>query len=206
MAGLYHIAEIFASLQGEGRHSGMAAVFVRLAGCNLRCSFCDTDFSAKESLSLDELVVRIKEFSLPNVILTGGEPGLQVDADLVERLHAEGLRIHVETNGSYALPGGIDWITCSPKTTDVARIGLEKADEVKLVFVWGDADDLAAESGVAAYGAVIEKLAPSSLCLQPCDTLCEDTTKANTNGAISYILRHPHWRLSLQTHKYLNIR
>lgn len=206
---IYHIAEIFASLQGEGAHTGMAAVFVRFSGCNLSCSFCDTDFSARLHLSADQIVAGVKQAAGENpvrtVILTGGEPGLQVDAGLVDALHQAGLAIHVETNGTCPFPEGIDWITCSPKTTDVSQIRLQRADEVKVVFTWGGAES-DSEQEISRYSAIINRLKPSSLRLQPCDTGEKTTTAANTRGAIAYILGHPEWRLSLQTHKYLDIR
>ena len=109
----YRINEIFYSLQGEGFWTGTPAVFVRFSGCNLRCPFCDTAHQAFTPMSADDILSACSE--APVVVLTGGEPGLQVDAALIEALHGAGYRVHIETNGTVALPGGIDWVTLSPK-------------------------------------------------------------------------------------------
>lgn len=194
---IYHISEIFPSLQGEGAHSGMAALFVRFAGCNLSCSFCDTDFSAKEHLSLDGLMEKILGYGYEHIILTGGEPALQIDEALISRLHAEGLRIHVETNGTLPLPEGIDWITCSPKSENAETIHLSHADEVKVVYTGQD---------IRAYEEIISKLSPSSLRLQPCDTGNSKLNAVMTRQAVEAIMTNPKWRLSLQTHKLINIK
>lgn len=194
---IYHLVEIFSSLQGEGRHTGMAAVFVRFAGCNLRCSFCDTDFSAKFHLGIDDLVREIQSFNIPNVIFTGGEPTIQLDKALVSRLKGLGMHLHIETNGTGTVPVGIDWITCSPKSTDITSINLTHADEVKVVFQNQD---------MSAYDAIIEKLSPECLSLQPCDTGDPIRNASLTKGAMEYIMKNPKWRLSLQTHKILDIR
>ena len=194
---IYHLAEIFASLQGEGHHTGMASVFVRFSGCNLRCSFCDTDFSAKIHMDLEELVNEINGFGIPNIIFTGGEPSLQLDSELVNRLKVLGKNLHIETNGTGLLPEGIDWITCSPKSTDVHTIHLQHADEVKIVYEGHD---------MTAYDSIIEALGPQVLSLQPCDTGDEMTNRRLTKEAMDFVMSHPRWRLSLQTHKILNIR
>lgn len=133
----------------------------------------------------------------PMVVLTGGEPGLQVDAELVEAFHQAGFRVHIETNGTRALPEGIDWVTLSPKSglpgvVGDAAVVLERADEIKVVFSEGDDP-----SRWAAFPATWHFL-------QPCDAA--DVTKANTVAAIRYCQEHPLWRLSLQTHKLLGIR
>ena len=145
----YRINEIFYSLQGEGFWTGTPAVFVRFSLCNLRCPFCDTDFRSYSELSAEDIVSaassvipsEAKESML--VVLTGGEPGLQVDVPLVEAFHAAGFRVHIETNGTRALPEGIDWVTLSPKSSLPGVVGdaavvLERADEIKVVFSEGD--------------------------------------------------------------------
>lgn len=194
---MYHICEIFESLQGEGLHTGMAALFVRFSGCNLRCSFCDTDFFERESLTLDALVARVAESKVKSVILTGGEPAMQVDAALVEALHGIGKTVHVETNGTLPLPETIDWVTCSPKTTDISRLKIARVDELKVVY---EAQDM------TAYDAMIARFRPQSLRLQPCDTGNRDKNALLTREAVEYVLNHPEWRLSLQTHKLINIQ
>ena len=184
----YRVNEIFYSLQGEGYHTGQAAVFVRLSGCNLRCPFCDTDFSTYTEMTADEIVAEVQRLvPAPQVlvILTGGEPSLQVDEALTAALHTTGKRICMETNGTHPLPAGIDWITCSPK--EGSRIVLPHADELKIVYQNQDVEQWA------------KQIPATHLYLQPCS--CQ-----NTEAVIAYILAHPHWHLSLQTHKYLSIR
>ena len=107
---MYRINEIFYSLQGEGYWTGTPAVFLRFSGCNLKCPFCDTDFAAAAAMTEDELISALKDASseCKRVIVTGGEPALQLDEALVQRLHKEGYTIHIETNGTRALPEGID--------------------------------------------------------------------------------------------------
>ena len=304
----YRINEIFYSLQGEGFWTGTPAVFVRFSGCNLRCPFCDTDFSSFTELSASEVLaaaaaliapvgqkrclrtphpsdapappnvsfvlseeesrqaslssslpaknlspsgpspcpcpgVDTPSASLPpsepaaaaaleagwgevgethavrqrtaceeispsrdwvstasprrleataRVIFTGGEPGLQLDAELVEVFHRAGYAVHVETNGTQPLPEGIDWVTLSPKAV---RPVLGRADEIKVVFAEGDDPSPWAEFPATWHF------------LQPCDISGDAAaTRRNTAAAIHYCQAHPLWRLSLQTHKLLGIR
>lgn len=185
----YRVNEIFYSLQGEGRWTGMPAVFIRFAGCNLRCPFCDTDFSASAGMSLAALVREVRQLSKDcrRLVVTGGEPALQLDAAFVEAFHAEGYRIHVETNGTLPLPPGIDWVTLSPKDAwQDAPVVLEKADEVKVVYTGQDVEPWASFPAACHY-------------LQPC-------SGQNTKEVVGYMLDHPVWQLSLQTHKLLDIR
>ena len=183
---MYSINEIFYSLQGEGFWSGTSMVFVRFAGCNLSCPFCDTDHAVKMHLSPAALLSMVQDCggSCRRICLTGGEPGLQVDSALVELLHGAGFSIHIETNGTRALPEGIDWVTISPKSG--GEVVLKKADEIKLVYT-ADIEPSRWEDFPAPWHF-----------LQPC-------SMQNTSEVISYIKSHPLWRLSLQTHKYLNI-
>ena len=111
------VNEIFYSLQGEGHYTGTPAVFVRFAGCNLRCWFCDTDFEKGVEMNEDEIVEAVLQYPTRYVVITGGEPTLQITASLCDKLHAHGLYLMMETNGTRPLPEGcqIDWITCSPK-------------------------------------------------------------------------------------------
>lgn len=177
------INEIFYSLQGEGYHTGTAAVFVRFSGCNLHCSFCDTQHTSGEWMTDEAIVEAVNKFPAPTVILTGGEPGLWVDDALVEALHTAGKYICIETNGTRQLPAGIDWVTCSPKEN--APLEITKIDEVKVVYT---AQDI----------SVYEQLPASRFYLQPCS--CSNTTEV-----VEYIKVHPLWRLSLQTHKLIDI-
>ena len=186
----YKIREIFYSLQGEGCNTGMPAVFVRFSGCNLRCPWCDTDFSTYTELTADEIVAKAKELNSEAryIILTGGEPSLQVDQTLIDALHQAGYCIAMETNGTRELPTGIDWITCSPK--EGSTLKLKHADEVKVVY----------------YGIYPEhwrnEITSDNWLLQP---LARDR-EINTNEVVEYILAHPEWRLSLQTHKLIGLR
>lgn len=192
---MYRVNEIFYSLQGEGFYTGRPAVFVRLSGCNLRCPFCDTDFAAYEEMTSAQILARIEDLCPQErttpmmVVLTGGEPSLQVDQPLVDALHAAGFYVAIETNGTHALPDTIDWITCSPK--EGSRIVLRHASEVKVVYVGQD---------VEIYQTTIHA---EHYFLQPCYQL---NGSHNTAETIDYILHHPHWRLSLQTHKLIGIR
>lgn len=202
----YRIKEIFYSLQGEGFHTGRAAVFVRFAGCNLRCPFCDTNFTGGEEMTKDEIVQRALSAKSSDsevrmlLILTGGEPSLQADEALVDALHEAGFYIAIETNGTHALPKGIDWITCSPKDAPVV---LSRADEVKVVYRGQDVEEW--------YG----KLKAQHYFLQPCDLHFESRSSGFDEGlqsystiseTIAYILTHPHWQLSMQMHKVAGIR
>ena len=206
----YAVKEIFYTLQGEGRQAGRAAVFCRFAGCNLWsgreedrteavCQFCDTDFVGMdgenggryEALALAEQVAALWPVGAGRrlVVLTGGEPLLQVDAALTEALHAQGFEIAVETNGTIAPPPGIDWLCVSPKAG--ADLAVRAGDELKLVYP---------QEGAAP--GLFEDLAFEHFLLQPMDGPARD---ANTEAAVAYCLAHPRWRLSLQTHKTLGI-
>ncbi len=177
------INEIFYSLQGEGFHAGTPAVFVRFSGCNLKCDFCDTRHEEGKSMTDEEIVEEVLRYPSRMVILTGGEPGLWVDDALIEALHKAGKYICIETNGTCVLPEQIDWVTCSPKQGTVLNV--KRMDEVKVVYLGQD---------VSSY----LQLPATHFFLQPCS--CR-----NTEEVVGYILQHPQWRLSLQTHKLINI-
>lgn len=208
---MYAVKEIFYTLQGEGANAGRAAVFCRFAGCNLWsgreqdrraavCDFCDTDFVGTDGdgggkyadarLLVEAILAAWQGGGEERfVVLTGGEPALQIDEALIDALHAQGFTIAVETNGTVPLPAGLDWICVSPKAgTDLAQTS---GDELKLVYPQ-------------------EGLAPDSLLgldfprryLSPMDgpQLAE-----NTAAAVAYVKAHPVWRLSVQTHKRIGI-
>ena len=197
---MYRVNEIFYSLQGEGFWTGTPMVFLRFSGWNLKCPFCDTDHGGFREMSDREIVAEILQAggSCRRVCVTGGEPSLQLDEVLVDALHGAGFKVHVETNGTRPLPKGVDWITLSPKT-DVqglrgdGTVVLEKADEIKVVYEGG------VDGKWAAFPAEWHFL-------QPCDTGDEEKNKALLAETIDHIQRNPVWRLSLQTHKLLNIR
>lgn len=208
----YAVKEIFLTLQGEGAHAGRAAVFCRFAGCNLWsgreedragavCRFCDTDFVGTDGTlggryaTASELADTIAaqwtgEDTGRYAVLTGGEPLLQLDSALIDALHERGFAIAIETNGTLDPPDGLDWICVSPKAG--AELVLRKGNELKLVYP---------QAGAAP--AAYESLAFERFSLQPMDG--PEATE-NTARAVDYCLRHPRWRLSLQTHKTLGIR
>lgn len=191
------VNEIFYSLQGEGCHSGTPAVFVRLSGCNLRCPFCDTRHEHGTEMSEAEVVEAVRQYPAHLVVVTGGEPALQLTPSLVDALHAAGRRVAVETNGTRPLPANVDWVTLSPKDAFLgpqAAPVLTKADELKLLF-----------DGVSepqSYGTI----AVAHRYLQPCDFGDTARNARTTAAAVDYIMRHPEWRLSLQIHKILGIQ
>lgn len=190
------INEIFYSLQGEGRFTGTAAIFVRLSGCNLRCSFCDTRHDTYTEMSEAEIVRAIAAYPARHVVITGGEPTLQLTRSLVDALHEAGKFVQIETNGSMELEAqlvqAIDWITCSPKSLPVK---IRRVDELKVVY---EGQDLVPYEAMArSYGAVLE--------LQPCDTGDPVKNTRLLGAAVDYIKAHPEWHLSLQTHKLIHI-
>jgi 7-carboxy-7-deazaguanine synthase len=208
----YKIKEIFYTLQGEGGQSGRPAVFCRFTGCNLWtgrekdrakaiCQFCDTDFWGMDGenggkyKNAQELASKIKAIwgdttqGKPYVVCTGGEPALQMDEKLVKALHTEGFDIAIETNGTVDLPDGIDWICLSPKANTELKV--LRGHELKLVY--------------PQKGAEPERFTHldfSYFYLQPMDNIFQ---KENTQLALAYCLKNPQWRLSLQTHKILEI-
>lgn len=191
------VNEIFYSLQGEGTFSGTPAVFLRLSGCNLRCEFCDTKHETYKEMSADEIVREIKQYPSKHIVITGGEPLLQVGKWFIVRLKEEGYFIQMETNGTRPLPsGGIDWVTCSPKDNFCknAEIKLDEIDEIKVVFD-GMRDP-------AKYLNLKAKI----YYLQPCDTGDPEANGEIIKECVKYILNHPQWQLSLQTQKILKVR
>ena len=188
------INEIFYSLQGEGCHAGTPAVFVRFAGCNLKCSFCDTAHEAFTEMSEEDIVREVSRYPARHIVLTGGEPTLQLTTSLVDRLHAGGWYVQMETNGTRPLPEGcrLDWVTCSPKNR---KIRLKRIDELKVVF-------MSEEQDMSQY----DRYTASVYSLQPCDTGDAKSNARILKAAVDYCLAHPKWRLSLQTHKLINIR
>jgi len=207
----YAVKEMFYTLQGEGARAGRPAVFVRFAGCNLWtgreqdrntaiCQFCDTQFVGVDgdgggkfeaANALARAVANLwPGGGAPYVVCTGGEPLLQLDAALIDALHAQGFEIAVETNGTLAAPAGIDWICVSPKAH--AEFVQRSGNELKLVVPQSGAEP-------ERYAA----LAFDNFFLQPMDNAERD---ANTRAAIDYCMAHPQWRLSLQVHKLLGLR
>jgi 7-carboxy-7-deazaguanine synthase len=205
----YAVKEIFLTLQGEGMQAGRRAVFLRFSGCNLwtgreqdraeaSCTFCDTDFVGMdgenggryEADALADTVARLwGEGARPLVVITGGEPLLQLDAALVDALHAAGFEIAVETNGTLPAPAGLDWICVSPKAG--TRIVQRSGDELKLVWPQPAIDP----AELAGWGF-------RHFLVQPMD--CADK-EAALAASIAFVMSDPRWSLSLQTHKLLGL-
>ncbi len=212
----YAVKEIFYTLQGEGAQAGRPAVFCRFTGCNLWsgrekhratavCRFCDTDFVgtdgpgggrfASAGALARAIAARWPATRLPRarpyVVCTGGEPLLQLDADLVDALHAEGFEVAVETNGTLAPPPGLDWICVSPK--GAARLVITRGDELKLVYPQAESEAQPERFVHLDFGRHY---------LQPMDG---PDVEAHTRATVAYCLANPQWRISLQTHKVLAI-
>lgn len=178
------INEIFYSIQGEGYHTGTPAVFVRFAGCNLKCSFCDTLHDPYKKMSDEDILKEVLQYPTRTVILTGGEPGMQVTSELIELLQGVGLYVCVETNGTMPIPTIADWITCSPKGNYDIKT---EFNELKIV--------LTGKPNLRKY----EELGCEHLYLQPC-------SGKNINETVEYVMQNPKWRLSLQTHKFIDLQ
>lgn len=197
----FRVNDIFYSLQGEGRNTGRAAVFIRFAGCNMKCSFCDTEFNSFTEMTADEIVKAIADYPARFVVLTGGEPTLQVDEDFIEQLHAHGYEVAMESNGTLPAPKNLDWLTVSPKGKSISSV--RQPDEIKIVF-----------ESEESLNRILTDMHPSLdgnadgplLFLQPCDSGDADRNVKIMSDCIDYIERHPQWRLSLQTHKLINIK
>lgn len=201
----YLVNEVFYTLQGEGYWTGRPAVFVRFSRCNLWsgreqdratavCRFCDTDFTHADSYTLTELIAAIDGalagvYGRRMVVFTGGEPSLQLDGALVHAVSASGYYVAVETNGTRPLPA-VDWVCVSPKAG--ATLAVRRGDELKLVYP----QDGAAPEDFAW-------LPFSTFWLSPMDG---PDLADNTQRAVEYVLKHPRWRLNVQTHKMIGVR
>lgn len=196
------INEIFYSLQGEGHFTGTPAVLIRLSGCNLNCYFCDTDHAPATEMSEEEIIDCVNTYPATHVVITGGEPTLQLTPSLVSKLHQIRKFVQIETNGtqrlSHELLETLDWITVSPKFGAIPVI--QRIDELKVVF------DMNHPEHITTLEAVHTN-ASDTYYLQPCDLPDNrQYNDANLKSCINYIMSHPKWRLSLQTHKILNLR
>ena len=196
---MWKVNEIFYSLQGEGYNTGTASVFIRLSGCNLRCTFCDTLHEEGTIMSLPEIVEQVMHYpQAPLIVLTGGEPSLWIDDDFVMGLkQLTGKRIAIETNGTHPLPHGIDWVTLSPKTglgnSGDVPVVLTRCDELKVVYLGQD---------LAQYNTITA----NHRYLQPCWVNDKEQRLSNMRATVQAVLDNPQWRLSLQTHRILDIK
>ena len=200
---MFRVNDIFYSLQGEGRNTGRAAVFIRFAGCNLRCPFCDTDFDAYREMTDADILSAIAAYPSRFVVLTGGEPTLQVDEAFVDLLHSRGYEVAMESNGTRPAPRNLDWLTVSPKRSDERKLISDKwrqPDELKVVF-----DENTVPEALITHHSSLITHHSSLLYLQPCDTGDPQRNARIVAACVAYIKQHPQWRLSLQTHKLIDI-
>lgn len=189
------INEIFYSIQGEGKFTGTPSIFIRFSGCNLKCKFCDTQHNSFKELTEEEIIEEVNRYEASHVVITGGEPFLQLTESLVDKLHRIGKFIQVETNGSIDNNLEVDWITCSPKFeySKHAKLKLKYIDELKVVYQG---------QPMAIYSSIKAKL----YYLQPCDLKDKITNSNILTQTINFIKRNPKWKLSLQTQKILKVR
>lgn len=209
---MYQVKEAFYTLQGEGAQAGRASVFCRFSGCNLwsgreidrasaKCTFCDTDFIGTNGINggqfatasalanhIQALWPQSTSRATPYVVFTGGEPLLQLNAELVATLHRYGFEVAVETNGTLLPPPGIDWLCVSPKGTN--PLAVTHGDELKLVYPQPD-----------ALPENFSSLDFSHFFLQPMDRGSEPLNAQTVKSTTAYCMANPQWRLSLQTHK-----
>jgi organic radical activating enzyme len=200
----YLVKEMFGpTLQGEGAHAGRPCVFLRFAACNLECTWCDTDFAAEGAVKLtsDEIVARLVELDTHRarmVVVTGGEPTLQWDAALSTAIKDAGFRIHMESNGTRAPAGAVDWLTVSPKpqfhTGSLSLAGDVRASELKVVI-----DDTVDGETLDRYAA---RYACDHYFAQPC---MDDRYQEHLAKTIALVQARPRWRLSIQLHKILGV-
>lgn len=204
----YKINEIFYSLQGEGAHTGVPAVFIRFSGCNLRCGFCDTHHEEGEWLTDTDIAAFVNAYPADWIILTGGEPSLFVTDEFVHFLHiATGKKIAIETNGTRRVPDEIDWVTFSPKggiapsasdaaDNDTPMPQLQRADEIKVVDVGQNLD---------IYFSLPQCSSMTVMFLQPCYVDDAAQFRDNIRHTVEHVKADPRWRLSAQLHRFLGI-
>ena len=185
------VNEIFYSLQGEGRRTGEASIFVRLSGCDLTCSFCDTEFESGEDMGVEEIVQAIKEYPARWIVWTGGEPSLQLKEDHVNHFKRLGYSQAIETNGNNKVPLGLDWVVVSPKVAEhvVAKNFPDGVDELRYCRSWNQ------------RGIPQPLVKSRHKYLSP-----EWGDRRNIAYCVELIKENPDWRLSIQTHKFLCIR
>ena len=194
----YPIVEIFHSVQGEGYHAGIPHVFVRFGNCNLRCSWCDTDFLTYQDMELDAIVEQVLSFDCERVIFTGGEPALQDLATIGRRLKAAGCTLSIETNGTLPVDPIIDWVCVSPKDQVYPDVNIRQreGDELKVVYVGQE---------LSMYDGLKDGF--THMFLQPCyiDTATVEENGRSFAAVEALVKRSPGWRLSLQTHKWMGV-
>ncbi len=189
------VNEIFYSLQGEGSRKGSANIFVRFAYCNLECGFCDTEFESFRELSAEELLGECSHFPCKNIIFTGGEPLLQLTADVVRGFKKAGYFLAIETNGSITPPRGLDWITVSPKVAEhVLARKFNRVHVNELKYVRNKSQGIPHNKIKADYYYISPEFDG------------DYPNKDNIQHCIDLVKKNPEWRLSVQEHKLLKIR
>ncbi len=183
------VNEIFYSIQGEGARTGTANIFIRLAKCNLKCSFCDTDFESYDTLTLKEIYQIIQKYPCKNIIWTGGEPALQISYNVVEYFKKSGYYQAIETNGMFDIPENLNWVTVSPKSNIIKP---KKIDEIKLVLKKGD------KLPEFSHYNCLKLISPMNFK----DSINYD----NLEYCIDLVLKNPEWQLTMQMHKILKIK
>lgn len=196
------INEIFYSVQGEGCRAGVPSVFIRFSGCNLRCGFCDTQHESGVLMTDEEIIGEVNKYKGAQIVLTGGEPSLYIDADFIQRLKDfTGMEVAIETNGTNLLPENIDWVTVSPKVGMQGRgdasLKVKYADELKVVDIGQELDD---------YFCLPFITPETAMLLQPCFVEDPEEREKNTRRTIVRVLSDPRWRLSLQTHRFMGVK
>ena len=195
----YPIVEIFNSVQGEGYHTGTPSIFIRFGGCNLQCSWCDTDFSKWDKMTVSEIMAVLSKWDTKRVIFTGGEPAMQKLRPLSDELHSKGYNIAIETNGTIELEEGlVDWICVSPKDMLYPEFSIKqrKGNELKVVYTGQD---------LGMYDNLKDGF--ENLFLQPCYDEAKDpgTNGKTFHSTFDMVMENPGWNLSLQTHKWMGV-
>ena len=195
----YPIVEIFNSVQGEGYHTGTPSIFIRFGGCNLQCSWCDTDFSKWDKMTVSEIMAVLSKWDTKRVIFTGGEPAMQKLRPLSDELHSKGYNIAIETNGTIELEEGlVDWICVSPKDMLYPEFSIKqrKGNELKVVYTGQD---------LGMYDNLKDGF--ENLFLQPCYDEAKDpgTNGKTVHSTFDMVMQNPGWNLSLQTHKWMGV-
>jgi 7-carboxy-7-deazaguanine synthase len=191
--------EMFHSVQGEGAWSGVNAFFIRLAGCDVGCPWCDTKKSWSQhkhsQYSVVDLAIAAQKANPRIVVITGGEPLLHDLTSIISSLHAEGLQTQLETSGTHPFSGDFDWVTCSPKLTMPVHSSVySHVNELKVVIVNSHDLERAEQEAERVSSTVVKYLQP------------EWNTPESYDLIFNYVLQHPEWRISLQTHKFLGVR
>jgi organic radical activating enzyme len=195
------INEIFYSIQGEGHHVGFPSIFIRFSDCNLSCPFCDTQHSEGMMMSDNDILHAVNLYKADWIVLTGGEPSLQIDEQFIHLLkRATGKKIAIETNGTNPLPEGIDWVTVSPKSGISGEkelpIVVEKADEIKVIDVGQDLEE---------YFSLPCKQDNTLMYLQPCFVADTEKYQQNMMRTVRRVFEDSRWTLSVQLHRFLGI-